>query len=228
MNFQDYFSQGVAFFQKNEYGPALENFKAAQKLNPDNKDIQQLIRMVEEKTRMESQAAQSLANEARQRAEAIGIKLEDVDKVIAEYTETLKRSPNDTSVMSRLASVYYIRGVTFTAKGDRVQAISDYSEAIKHNLNYPLAFNKRAQAYLENGDFDKGIADLEELIRLDPNSHGAKNNLAGVYKKRGIAHDKKGDYARAVSDFEKVLKIKPDDTTARELLEMAKAEMAKK
>ena len=36
-----------------------------------------------------------------------------------------------------------------------------------------------------------------------------------------------GDYARAIPDFKKVLELEPDNNTARELLEMAKAEMAK-
>jgi tetratricopeptide (TPR) repeat protein len=225
MDFNDYVNQGIAFFQKNEYGPAIENLKAAANLMPDNPEIRELIKMVEAKAGMEAQASQAAANEARQRAEAMGIT--DVDQAIKEYTEALKRSPNDASAKSNLASAYYIRGVTFTSKGDNARAIADYSNAIKYEPNYPFAFNKRGQAYLTNGDFDKAIADFEELIRLDPNNNGIKNNLANVYMQRGIEYDKKKDYTRAISDFEKVLKYKPDDNTARELLQMAKAEKAK-
>jgi len=57
--------------------------------------------------------------------------------------------------------------------------------------------------------------------------HINKAYEAVLYGKRGIAYDKKGDYARAAADFEMVLKYKPDDSTARELLEMAKTELAK-
>jgi len=44
---------------------------------------------------------------------------------------------------------------------------------------------------------------------------------------RGIAYDKKKDYAKAIPDFEMALKYDKNDNTARELLEMAKAELEK-
>jgi len=226
MDFKDYVNQGFAFLQKKEFGPALENLRAAQKLKPDNQDIQNMIRMSEEMAHAESQATQSLANEARHRAESIGIKVEDVDKTIAEYTEALNRSPNDALAKSKLSVVYYIRGVTFSAKGEHARAIADYNDAIKYGPNNLHAFNKRGQAYLDNNDFDKAIADFEELIRLDPNYNMAGSKLADAYCKRGMAYYNKGDYVRASDDFEKALKFKPDNTTS-ELLEMAKAERAK-
>ena len=55
----------------------------------------------------------------------------------------------------------------------------------------------------------------EEKAQAGANDVSAKSKLALVY------------YARAIADFEMVLKYKPDDNTARELLEMVKAEMAK-
>ena len=227
MDFNDHVKQGFAFFQKNEYGLAIENFKAALNLKPDNPEIRELIRMSEEKISLETQAAQAVADEAKHRAEAMGIKLEDIDKAIAEYAEALKRNPNDASANSNLASAYYIRGVTFTSKRDHARAIVDYSNAIKYMPNYPFVFDKRGQAYLDNGDFDQAIADFEDLIRLNPDYDGAKTRLANAYMKRGMVYDEKKDYARAIPDYEKVLQLKPNDSTARELLEMAKAEIAK-
>jgi len=91
-----------------------------------------------------------------------------------------------------------------------------------------LAIKKRGYASLETGDYDQAIKDFEKMIQLEPDNAQPKQILANVYLKRGIEYDKKGDYAHAAADFEKVLKFKPDDNTACELLEMAKAEMAKK
>jgi tetratricopeptide (TPR) repeat protein len=227
MNFNDYVTQGVAFFEKNEFETALENFKAALQLNPDNANIQNFIMTLEERIRMEKQASQALADEAKHRAEAMGIKVEDVDRVITEYTETIKRNPNDASVKNGLALVCYIRGLKFMSDGDYGRAINDYNEAIKNQPDYPLAFSKRGQAYLANGDCDNAIADFEELIRLNPNNKTAENLLANAYMKRGITHEKEKDYVHAISDYETVLKFKPEDTTVRQLLEMAKAEKAK-
>jgi tetratricopeptide (TPR) repeat protein len=227
MDFNDYASRGFEFFQKNEFKPALENFKAALGLMPDNQDIQGVIRMLEESIRSQQQESQAAINEAKHRANVMGIQVEDVDKAIAEYTEALKRSPNGDSVKNSLANVYYIRGVTFTSKRDHARAIADYNEAIKFNPNYPLAFNKRGQEYLDNGDFDKAIADFEALKRFNRDENKVNDLLANAYMKRGIAYDQKGDYTRAIPDFEKVLRLSPDNSTARELLQMAQAEKAR-
>jgi len=223
MDFNDYVNQGFAFLQKKEFGPALENLRAAQKLKPDNQDIQNMITMSEEMARAESQASQSLANEARHRAESIGMKVEDVDKAIAEYTEALKRNPNDASVKSKLSIAYYIRGVTFSSKGEHPRAIEDYSQAIKLEPDYPHALNKLGQAYSDNGNFDEAI---ETFKKLKPDYNMAESKLADAYRKRGMDYDKKGNYACAIQDYETALRYKPDNTT-NELLEMAKAEMAK-
>jgi tetratricopeptide (TPR) repeat protein len=228
MDFNDYVSRGIAFFQKNEIEPALENLKAALELKPDNSEIREFVRMAEQMNSAKMQASQHLENEAKQRAETMGIKIEDIDRVITEYTEALNHSPNDASAKNSLANAYYIRGLTFTSRRDNARAIADYSEAIKYQPDYLLAFDKRGQSYLGNGDFDSAIADFEELKRFNHDNNKVDSLLAGAYMKRGIEYDKKKDYARAISDFENVLQFKPDDNTARELLEMAKAEVAKR
>jgi tetratricopeptide (TPR) repeat protein len=228
MNFDDYVGQGIAFFKKGENGLAIENFKAALALQPDNPDLQSLIRLSEEKAMQEAQYSQAKENQAKALEGLLGIKVEDVDKAIAEYTEALKRSPNDASAEGDLANAFFLRGLTFTAKGEHACAIADYSEAIKYESNPSHTLKERGQAYLNNGDFDKAIADFEEMIRLDPNYDGVEIMLANAYGARGRAHDKKGDYDRAISDYEKSLKLKPDSSSMRELLEMAKADKARR
>jgi len=227
MNFNDYVGQGFAFYQKKDCVNALKSFKEAEKLNRDNPEVRELIRMLEGEIGLKEQTSQEALNEAIQRAKNMGIEIENVNKVIAEYTGAFNRNQNDASAKSNLATAHYIRGLTFTSKGDHVRAIADYSDAIKYMPNYPLAFNKRGHAHLDNGDFDKAIADYEELIRLNPDYNMAKSSLANAYIERGMSYDKKGDYDRAISDYEKGLKLNPNDNTTRELLEMAKAEKAK-
>ena len=121
-----------------------------------------------------------------------------------------------------------VSGLIFTSIGDHAKSIEDYNEAIKNEPEYPLAFNKRGWANLEVGNYDQAIKDFEKVIQFKPNEDQPKQNLATVYMKRGITYDQKKDYANAIPDFEMVLKFNPNDNTARELLEMAKAELAKK
>jgi tetratricopeptide (TPR) repeat protein len=227
-------SKGIEAFQKKRYDEAIEAFQEAYnlayKLNPDfpnNQEILNLIDMAKNGKSLLDKEYQAAANEARHRAEVMGIQVENVDQAIAGYAEALKNNPNDNSAKGNLANVYYIRGVNYTSKGEHAKAIADYSEAIKYEPNYPHALNKRGQEYSVNCDFDKAIADFEELLRLQPNNDTAKDFLAGAYLGRGAGYDKKGDYASAIFDFEKVLQLNPNNGTARELLEMTKAEMSK-
>jgi len=226
MDFNDYVNRGVTFFQEGKFGQALENFEAALKIQPGNADIREMVEMMKMQVNQASSVKQASADEAKHRAEALGIT--DVDKAITEYTQTLKLNPNDVSAKNNLASAYYIRALTFTSKGEDAKAIEDYNEAIKNIPDYLLAIKKRGYASFEIGNYDQAIKDFEKMIQLEPDNAQPKQGLASAYMKRGIAFDKKGDCARAAADFEMVLKYKPDDNTARELLEMAKAEMAKK
>jgi len=228
-------SKGMDAYGKKRYDEAIEAFQEAYNLAynlnpnfPNNQEIQNLVDMAKYGKNLLEQEYQAAANEARERAKILGVKVEDIDQVIKDYSGALKNNPNDDSVKKSLASAYYIRGVTFTSKGEHDRAIADYSEAIRYNTNYPLALNKRGQEYMANCDFDKAIADFEELIRLNPSHNTAKDFLASAYMGRGYMYDKKGDYAHAIPDYEKVLELNPDDNTARELLDMAKAETAKR
>ena len=179
MNFDDYVRQGFAFMEKKEYEQALKSYKEAQKLK-DSPDIQEVIRAVEGIAYAQTQISQSLADEAGHRAAIMGINVEDIDEVITEYTETLKRNPNDASVKDNLAFAYYIRGLIFASKMEHKKAIDAYSYAIKYMPDYPHAFFKRGQEYSEIGDYDKAIADIEELIRLNPNYENAHELLERI------------------------------------------------
>ncbi|MDR2702305.1 MAG: tetratricopeptide repeat protein [Spirochaetaceae bacterium] len=212
MDFDGYLREGKKFLNKEEYLQAIEMFGVALILQPDNQEVRELAI-----TAANKQTSQLLANEAKDRAESMGIKVEDIDKAIAECTEE-----------SKLSIFYYIRGLISESKGERSRAIADYSKAIKNEPDYPLAFKKRGNAYLDNGDFDEAIADFEELIRLNK-KYNQDNNAANVglgraYMERGVAYYKKGKSEEAIADWNKVFIYKPDDPNAKGLIEMAKAE----
>ena len=238
MDFNEYVSRGMSFFQEGKLGQALENFEAALNIQPGNADLRQMVEMIKMQANLASNAQQALVDEAKHRTEALkeiaalgGRTVpDDIDEAIAEY-ETLKRNPNDTDAKQILANAYYIRGLMFMSKGEYAKAVEDYSKAIDNEPDYPFAFNKRGQAYLEMGKakheikyYDKAIEDFKKVFEeFKPNDAQAKQNLANAYMQCGIAYDQKGDSANAAKNFEKVLTYRPDDNTARELLQMAKA-----
>ena len=219
MTINDYIQQGIKFFQEGNIDSALENFESALKLQPDNEDIKKMVEM------MNTQKQMLLKNNGK-KAETMDTTEED--KNIAEYSEKLRQNPDDASAKSALASALYRRGLVHTNMGEHVKAVEDYTEAIKNQPDYPLAINKRGWANLEVGNYDQAIKDFEKIIEFKPNDAQSKKSLAIAYQKRGIAYDRKGDYAHAIPDFEMVLKLDPENSSARELIDMDKAEMAKK
>jgi tetratricopeptide (TPR) repeat protein len=46
MNAQEYFERGWAFYQERDYEPAIKNFEAALKLNPNNVQLRDMIEQV--------------------------------------------------------------------------------------------------------------------------------------------------------------------------------------
>jgi tetratricopeptide (TPR) repeat protein len=222
MDFNEYINKGIAFFQEGKIDQAFENLELALKLQPNNADLQQMIEGIKIQADAISKSAQLCINEAKHRAEVMsglyGIKLEDItdiDRIITEYS----RNSNHDSAKKILASAYYIRGLLFDSKRDYIQSAEAYSNAIKNEPDYPLAFNNRGWANLAIGNYDQAIEDFKKA-NLDEAE--LKKRIAGVYMKRGIEYDKKSDYANAARDYAKVLEFDPDNSTARELLEMAK------
>jgi hypothetical protein len=97
----------------------------------------------------------------------------EYDEAIADFTESLRLSPN-------YFTVYFYRARAYYAKGDYDQAIADYDQAIKLHPKYSSAFNNRGLAFEKKGDISRAIADYETALRLDPNNDIAKNNLERI------------------------------------------------
>ena len=200
---------------------------STQSSKPAKSALQQLADLASIQTQKTAararQRAEDSANEARQMAESM--RITDLDQAIVEYTEALRRSPNDASAKANLTSVYYIRGLTFESKSENAWAVEEYSEAIKINPDYSLALKKRGAASREAGNYDQVIKDYGKLLQLNPNDAEAKQNLASAYRHRVKLNDREYDYARAIEDFEMALKYNPDDDYSRDLLEVVKADM---
>jgi tetratricopeptide (TPR) repeat protein len=69
------------------------------------------------------------------------------------------------------------------------------------------AYNNRSFAYILRGDYDRGIADADEAIRLDPNDAAAFNN-------RGNGYRIKEDYDRAMADYTEAIRVDPTNAFA--------------
>jgi tetratricopeptide (TPR) repeat protein len=66
--------------------------------------------------------------------------------------------------------------------------------------------SSRGLAYLQRGDYDRSLADLDQVIQLAPEAADAR-------RFRGAVYLIKQDYGRAVAEANEALKLHPDDAT---------------
>lgn len=232
MDFNDYIRQGSTFLQEGKLGPALENYKAALKLQPDNTQLQQMIEHIKGAEEYQQKFAQACIEEAENRAgimeQLCGVRLEkitDVDKIITEYTQAPKC--NHASAKEILSLAYYISGLLFESKSEHIEAVKAYSEAINNNPNYSFAFKNRGRANLEIGKIENCNQAIEDIKKANLDDAKLKQQLSNAYWKRAVAYDQKGDNAHVIEDCERMLELNPNNGNARELLQMAKDAMQK-
>ncbi len=126
-------------------------------------------------------AATSLAGLYNRRGQAFA-KKENWQRAIADFTEVLRRDPEN-------ARAYADRGDAWHGKGDTYKAMADYNASL-HLAIDATVYARRACEWLSRGVYSTAIGDLTKAIELDPGN-------AGFFSQRGLAWDKKGDSDRA-------------------------------
>jgi tetratricopeptide (TPR) repeat protein len=96
----------------------------------------------------------------------------DYDRAIADYTEAIRRDPEQ-------ARAYCRRGGAYRMQGDYDRAIADASQAIRLAPKHPRAYCIQGHACYMKGDYDRAIADASMAMRLDP-------KYAWAYYRRGV------------------------------------------
>jgi tetratricopeptide (TPR) repeat protein len=91
------------------------------------------------------------------------------------------------------------------------EAIASCTRAIKsghlRGADLAEAYAHRGVAYRSKGDNDRGLADYNEAIRLDPKP-------VWVYFNRGNVYLKKGDNDHAIADYSKAIQLDPNGKQA--------------
>ena len=248
-------SKGREAYEEREYDKAIKVFEEALDLAEEHfpdyiQEISNQINYAKQAKYFEEKSNEAAANEAEQWASAFGAKVEDFEGIIADKNDLLRDNPAGKDA---IAMAYYICGLALMSKGKHDKAIEYFSNAIDYEpdsirfyqerppevfqerykamfnglppSNYAgtLALQKRALEYNYIKDFDKAIADFERLIKFDLSAYVS---LSNTYMNRGIANYKKKEHGRAIDDFEEALDKNRDNNTARQLLEMVKAEKA--
>lgn len=75
-----------------------------------------------------------------------------LDLAIADFTEAIRLSPDDTSLFVERAKGFLRRANAYFRKGDLSRAIEDFTEVIRLEPEYYRAYQSRARAFRTLGD----------------------------------------------------------------------------
>lgn len=129
-------------------------------------------------------------------------------------TPTNDQQPCDRAIASGkfaggvLAKLYLKRGFQRGAQQNADAALSDFGEALKFEPNNASALAGLGTMYVKKGDCTRGVAMLDQAIRLD-------TNIIMAYVGRASCLSRTGNLDGARADYRKALSLNPDPATRK-------------
>jgi tetratricopeptide (TPR) repeat protein len=118
-----------------------------------------------------------------------------IERRISGCTALIER--RDPSV-SDLSSVYAMRALAYSLKGQYETAINDYDVAINMRPDFAVALNNRAWAYFRWGKAATGLPDVEKSLKLSPTSPHSLDTRAHIKQELGEPKEALRDYTKAM------------------------------
>ncbi|MEO8606235.1 MAG: tetratricopeptide repeat protein [Chloroflexota bacterium] len=208
-----YVERGKVYMNLDQDETAIQDFKQAVKLDPNNNsalfrlgvvyinqgDYEQAI------TYLNQSIAVCTVNcylDYLERGIAYG-QSGNQDAAIADYSKSIELNPDDYSG-------YYSRGYIYISQANYEAALDDFNHAIPlctQDCHNPYFL--RGLIYGQFGDYEKSIDDLNHAIELNP-------DFAQSYASRGNIYYMQGDYTQALSDLSQGVSLNTGDVNAVE------------
>ncbi len=103
------------------------------------------------------------------------------------------------------------RGNAALEEGDSTAAIEHFTALIDHAPDFVAAWNGRATAYFSAGLFGPAMADLAQVLALEPRHFGALTGL-------GVILEEAGKREQALAAYRMVLEINPNREDVQEAI----------
>jgi tetratricopeptide (TPR) repeat protein len=101
------------------------------------------------------------------------------------------------------AGAYHNRGVSYSAKGNLQQALSDVSAGIRIDPTRAYRFQERGDLLMRLGEPSRALIEFNEAIRLDPVPRTFR------FHSRGVALRALGNHSAALNDFNNAISLDP-------------------
>ena len=186
----DYYDQGLIFFERMEYSRAVDSFDKVLELEPNSKDTYKVY---------------------YNRGNAY-LKMREYDKAIYDLTKALERTPPGQKQMR-----YFIlesRGNALQKNGQTDASIEDYTDAIEllpRQKKIQFVYHNRGWSWISKERFDEAIDDFDMALKHDA-------GFAPAYYGRAMAWYHKEDYKRAAIDAKDALERDPSNKAYDDLL----------
>jgi tetratricopeptide (TPR) repeat protein len=141
--------------------------------------------------------------------------LRDSDPMVRALTETAMWEVWSRSGDKEIDALF-ARGVEQLQSRELNDAVQTFSRIIARRPDFAEAWNKRATAYFVLGEYQKSLADCDEVLARNPYHWGALSGYGMIYAEL----DQPG---RAVEYFEKALAVNPNLTSVQQAIETLKA-----
>ena len=192
-----YYQEGLAFYEKMDYGRSIDSFKKVLELAPHGKDndlVYYNLGMAYFKQRQ-------------------------YDNSIYNLTKALELIPREDD--KRRFRALKWRGNAYVQKKEFDRAIKDYSDALPldpKNENIKYIYDHRAWSWVDVKNYDLAMKDFNSAISIDPKFDAA-------YYGRAYVWYKKGDLQRAIIDAKEALRLNPSNKRYDDLFYKIDSEM---
>lgn len=178
----EYYKQGLVFYNSMEYDRSIDDFTKALEINPKDKENHKVYYM-----RGRSYSENRQYNEA-----------------INDFTKALEICP-DTDKATKFL-IIESRGNSYHALNKSDAALKDFSDAIALNpmhKNIKYVYSNRGWIWQSKQDYEKAIKDYYAALKIDP-------AFAPSYYGRASAYYKSGNLPRAIEDAKEALRLDPE------------------
>ena len=140
--------------------------------------------------------------------------LRDVDPVVRAFAERAMWqvwSRSGDAAIDRLLA----EGIDQMNASQGEQAVETFSEIIRRRPEFAEGWNKRATVYYLLGEYQKSLADCDEVMKRNPYHFGALSGYGMIYLRLDQP-------ATALEYFERALSVNPNLESTRQTIEILK------
>jgi tetratricopeptide (TPR) repeat protein len=177
----DYYEQGLVFYERMEYARSVESFNKVLELEPHGKDnykvyynrgiaflknrqyqqaIYDFTKALELVPAGQKQIRYSILQSRGNALQKIG----QIDASIDDYTSAIDLIPRQ----QKNQYLYHNRGWSWISKQNYDAAIKDFNMALDRDTDFAPAYYGRAMAWYNKGDYQQATIDVKDAIKLEP------------------------------------------------------------